>query len=188
MLPEWFDTYIGLESEASHVSGYEPQLIPGILQTSDYARAVIRAEHPNAIDAEVERRVELRMQRQRREQPPSLWLVIDEACLHRVVGGAGVMSTQLKRVLDMAELPGNDIQVLPFSAGEHGSMGSAFSMLQFPDDRDAPCVYLETRAGSLYLEEPAEVAEYVALLQHLQATAASIRQSRELLSVAIQRL
>lgn len=186
VLPEWFDTYIGLESEASHVAGYEPQLIPGILQTSDYARAVIRAGHPNATETEVEKRVDLRMQRQNRDTPLAAWLVVDEACLRRVVRNPDVMRAQLKRLLDASEEPHNDIQVLPFAAGEHGSIGSPFSILSFPDDRDAPCVYLETQAGSLYLEDAAEIDRYQTVLRHLQATAAGIRQSREMISAAIR--
>lgn len=176
VLPGWFDTYLGLESEASHISEYEPQLVPGILQTADDARAVIRAEHPDAFDAEIEKRVELRLQRQNREVPPRLWIVLDEAVLQRVVGGSEVMRNQLKKVVEVAGRPGNDIQVLPFAVGEHGSMGSSFSILSFPDVRDAPCVHLENRAGSLYLEEGSEIAQYTSLFEHLKANAAGMER------------
>lgn len=188
VLPDWFDTYVGLESEASHISEYEPQLVPGLLQTADYARAVIRAEHPNATAEEIERRVELRLHRQQVEDPPNLWMVLDEAVLHRIVGGRDIMRAQLKRVLDIAVQPGNDIQVLSFEAGEHGSMGSAFFILRFPDPHDTPCVYLETRAGSLYLEEVDEVQQYTTLFDHLRATAVGVRRSEEMISAAINRL
>lgn len=188
ILPVWFDTYVGLESEASHISEYEPQLVPGILQTADYARAVIKAEHPNADTTEIEKRVELRLERQHRESPLDLWVVLDEAVLHRVVGSRDIMRSQLKRVLEAAERPGNDIQVLSFEAGEHGSMGSAFFILTFPDPGDVPCVYLETRAGSLYLEEVEEVRQYTTLFDHLRATAVGVRRSSEMISEAIRRL
>lgn len=188
VLPDWFDTYIGLESEASHISEYEPQLVPGTLQTADYARAVIKAEHPNADPTEIEKRVELRLERQHRDNPPRLWIVLDEAVLHRIVGSRDIMREQLKRVAEAAAQPGNDIQVLPFEAGEHGSMGSAFFILTFPDPGDTPCVYLETRAGSLYLEEIDEIRQYATLFDHLRATALGVRKSAELVSEAIRRL
>ncbi|GAA4207281.1 helix-turn-helix domain-containing protein [Actinocatenispora rupis] len=188
VLPAWFDTYVGLESEASHISEYEPQLVPGLLQTADYARSVIRAEHPDDTVEEVERRVELRLQRQHADDPPKLWIVLDEAVLHRIVGSREIMRAQLKRVLDTAQRPGNDIQVLSFEAGEHGSMGSAFFILRFPDPRDTPCVYLENRAGSLYLEEVDEVQQYTTLFDHLRATALGVRRSEEMISEAINRL
>lgn len=190
VLPGWFDTYVGLESEASHISEYEPQLVPGLLQTADYARAVIRAEHPDETPEGIERRVELRLQRQeqRLEHPPKLWVVLDEAVLHRIVGSRDVMRNQLKRLADVAVQPGNDIQVLSFEAGEHGSMGSAFFILRFPEAGDTPCVYLETRAGSLYLEEIDEVEQYTTLFDHLRATAVGVRRSEEMISEAINRL
>lgn len=188
VLPDWFDTYVGLESEASHISEYEPQLVPGLLQTADYARSVIRAEHPDATAEEIERRVELRLLRQHRDDPPKLWIVLDEAVLHRIVGSRDIMRAQLKGVLDAAQRPGNDIQVLSFEAGEHGSMGSAFFILRFPDAGDAPCVYLETRAGSLYLEEVEEVQQYTTLFDHLRATAVGVRRSAEMISAAVDRL
>lgn len=188
VLPEWFDTYIGLESEASHISEYEPQLVPGILQTADYARAVIKAEHPNSDPKEIDKRVELRLERQVRENPLTLWVVLDEAVLKRIVGSRGIMRTQLEKLRDAAEQPGNDIQVLPFEAGEHGSMGSAFFILTFPDAGDTPCVYLETRAGSLYLEEVDEVRRYTTLFDHLRATAAGTRDSSGLISDVIRTL
>jgi transcriptional regulator with XRE-family HTH domain len=188
VLPEWFDTYIGLESEASHISEYEPQLVPGILQTADYARAVIKAEHPNSDPKEIDKRVELRLERQVRENPLTLWVVLDEAVLKRIVGSRGVMRRQLEKVREAAEQPGNDIQVLSFEAGEHGSMGSAFFILTFPDAGDTPCVYLETRAGSLYLEEVEEVRRYTTLFDHLRATALGTRQSGDKISEVINGL
>lgn len=188
VLPDWFDTYVGLESEASHISEYEVQLVPGLLQTADYARAVIKAEHPDATSEEIERRVELRLHRQDMDDPPKLWIVLDEAVLHRLVGSRQIMRAQLKRVLDVSAQPGNDIQVLPFDVGEHGSMGSSFCILRFPDAHDAPCAYLETRAGSLYLEEVDEVQRYAELFDHLRATALGVRRSEEMISAAINRL
>ena len=184
VLPDWFEVYIGLEAEASEIRAFESQLIPGLLQTADYSRAVIRAEHPDAPKEEVERRVELRMRRQTSDAPPKLWVVLDEAALRRPVGGASTFEAQLKRLVEEAERPGNTIQILTFGAGEYGSMGSAFSLLAFPEPADPGVVYIETRAGSLYLEGQ-QVREYSRVFEHLVATAASARESRDLIQGAI---
>jgi transcriptional regulator with XRE-family HTH domain len=176
VLPEWFQTYIGLEAEASQIQTFEPQIVPGILQTADYAQAVMRVEHPDATDAEVKRRVELRLKRQENDAPPKLWVVLDEAVLRRAVGGTQVMNAQVKRLVEVAGRPGNMIQVLPFTAGEHASMGSAFSILTFAELADPGIVYVETRAGSLYLEGP-HVKEYTVVFQHLMAGALGERES-----------
>lgn len=185
VLPDWFDTYVGLEVEASHISEYEPQLVPGILQVEEYTRALVLAEHPNDTGEQVDKRVQLRMNRQRRETPPAMWLILDEAALVRPVGSAKVMRRQLERVLEATWEPHNDIQVLPFNAGEHASMGSTFTILRFPDPRDTPVVYLENQVGGLYLEDEKEITRYTELFEHLKVSAADIRNSRDILSNAI---
>jgi transcriptional regulator with XRE-family HTH domain len=181
ILPEWFEVYVGLEAEAAQIQSFEPQLVPGLLQTEDYARAVIRVEHPDS--DEVARRVELRMRRQQTENPPRLWVILDEAVLRRPVGGRATMKAQLKKIAETAGKPGNTIQVLPFAVGEHGSMGSAFSILTFAEPMDPGLVYVETRAGSLYLEGQ-QVREYSAVFQHLVATALGQRESLAMISEA----
>jgi transcriptional regulator with XRE-family HTH domain len=183
VLPDWFETYVGLEAEASEIRTFQPQLVPGLLQTADYARAVIVAEHPEASAEEVKKRVELRMKRQDAENKPKLWVILDQAVLMRPVGGANVMEGQLKRLQDEATKPGVTIQVLAFDAGEHGSMGSSFSILSFPEPGDAPVVYIETRAGSLYLEG-AQAREYSTLFTHLTASGRDQRTSAVLLANA----
>jgi transcriptional regulator with XRE-family HTH domain len=184
VLPEWFEVYVGLEAEAAEIMTFQPQLIPGLLQTADYARAVIRVEHPDAPDEEVNRRVELRMKRQETSNPPRLWVVLDEATLRRPVGGSDVMRGQLRRLIEAGTVPGNAIQILPFAAGEHGSMGSAFSILSFPEPTDPGVVYVETRAGSLYLEGQ-QVREYTAVFQHLVATALGHKESTTMIAEAV---
>ncbi len=186
VLPDWFSVYVGLEAEAGEIRHFSPQLVPGLLQTPEYARAVIRVEHPDAPDAEVERRVELRVRRQEHDQPPRLWYVLDEAVLVRPVGGLTVMRAQLERLLKAANTPGNTVQVLPFDLGEHASMGSAFSVLTFREASDPPVGYVETRAGSLYLEGQ-QVEDYAAVFAHLSATARSERESAGMISAAIHR-
>ena len=184
VLPDWFETYVGLEAEASEIRTFQPQLVPGLLQTADYARAIIQAEHPDASQEEVNRRVELRMKRQISESKPKLWVILDQAVLMRPVGGAKVMAGQLKRLQDEAARPGMTIQVLAFDAGEHGSMGSSFSILSFPEPGDAPVVYIETRAGSLYLEGE-QAREYTTLFTHLTASGRDQRTSAALISAAV---
>jgi transcriptional regulator with XRE-family HTH domain len=183
VLPDWFEVYVGLEAEAAEIKTYQPQLVPGLLQTADYARAVIRVEHPDATDEEVERRVELRIRRQQTENPPKLWVILDEAALRRTIGGAVVMRAQLDRLIKAARSPGTTVQVLPFSAGEHSSMGSGFYILTFREPTDPGVVYVETRAGSLYLEGQ-EVREHTAVFNHLVATAANHRDSVAMLKAA----
>jgi transcriptional regulator with XRE-family HTH domain len=175
VLPEWFSTYVGLEAEAVEVKNFQTQLVPGLLQTSDYARAVFAAEHPDAPATEIERRVELRMRRQKVDAPPRLWAIIDESVLRRPVGGPATMREQIKRLLQSTSQPRVDIQVIPLGAGEYGSMGSSFSILNFatPDDG---VVYLEYRSGSLYLEGD-QLTEYTQVFAHLTAVALGQRAS-----------
>ncbi|MFI6822215.1 helix-turn-helix domain-containing protein [Micromonospora sp. NPDC050187] len=187
VLPDWFEVYVGLEDEASEIRSFEPQLVPGLLQTADYARAVIRTEHPDASTDEVDRRIELRMRRQQRESPPKLWVVLDEAALRRPIGGTETFKIQLQRLVDASNQPGLTLQILTFTAGEYGSMGSAFSVLTFPEPADPGVVYVETRAGSLYLEGQ-QVREYTRVFEHLVATAKSARESRDLIEKAIDGL
>ena len=180
VLPDWFEVYVGLEAEAEEVRIFQPQLVPGLLQTEDYARAVIRVEHPAASNDEVARRVELRMRRQQRDDQSRLWVVLDEATLKRPIGGADVMNAQLERINEAGEVPGNTVQVLPFSAGEHPSMGSGFSILSFHEPTDPGVVYVETRAGALYLEGD-RVRDYSAVFEQLVAAAAGKRDSAAML-------
>jgi transcriptional regulator with XRE-family HTH domain len=187
VLPDWFEVYVGLEAEAAEIKTFQPQLVPGLLQTAEYAKAVIRVEHPDAPDEEVDRRVELRMKRQQTDNPPRLWVVLDEAAIRRPVGGNEVMRAQLQRLIDAGKMPGNTLQILAFSAGEHGSMGSAFSILSFPEPTDPGVVYVETRAGSLYLEGQ-QVRQYSAVFQHLVATALGQKESANMIADAVSQL
>jgi transcriptional regulator with XRE-family HTH domain len=163
---------VGLEDAAASISYYVQQLIPGLLQTEDYARAVLRAIRLDLGPDEVERRVGLRMARQSlltRDEPPELWAVIDEAVLRRVVGGQEVMRQQLKRLAEAAARPNVTLQVLPFAAGEHAGMDGPFTILGFPDPADPDVVYLEHTTSDLYLEDPEATARYVRLFDHLRA-------------------
>ncbi|WP_116244824.1 helix-turn-helix transcriptional regulator [Nocardiopsis sp. FIRDI 009] len=174
-------SFVGFESEASVISTYQPIVIPGLLQTERYAAASARAALARPAD-EVDRIVEARLARQEilhGEHPPTIWAVIDESTLHRLPAAEGIAQDQLRHLITQAEDPDNaiTIQVLPFSAGLHPGLSGPFVLLDFPDEMDAPLVYLETRTEGLFLEEEAEVAEYRHVFDHLQVTARSQLES-----------
>jgi hypothetical protein len=163
VIPEWFKLYLGLEVSATRVRSYEGEIIPGELQTEEYAQAVFAAAQPGD-DEGADRHVTLRMQRQRnifgRKTPPELIYVLGEGALTRVVGGAGVMQAQIAHIRKTAKLSHVEVRVLPWSAGAHAAMAGAFRILEFEDEDDPDVVYIESHMGAVYLEEPRELDEY----------------------------
>jgi transcriptional regulator with XRE-family HTH domain len=163
VIPDWFKLYVGLEASASHIWSYEGEIVPGELQTPDYARAVFEAEQPAEPEV-VDRHVSLRMQRQRslteRSPAPHLVTVLGEGVLRRPVGGPAVLAAQIEHLQRLARHDNVDVKVLPFSAGAHAAMAGAFRIFDFDDPEDPDVVYLESHVGALYLEEPHEVDEY----------------------------
>jgi hypothetical protein len=185
VLPPWFRTYVDLESAATLIRTYEGQFVPGLLQTDDYMRAVVRGAHLDESSEELGRRVRLRMARQTlltREHPPRLWAVVDEAALRRPVGGPGVMKGQLERLLDATELPNVTLQVLPLDTGAHPAMVGSFSVLRFPDQELPDVVYLEHLTGASYLNKPDEVDQYLHVMESICVRAAAPDQTVELLN------
>ena len=173
----WFATFVGFEAAASEIRNFEVDLIPGLLQTEDYARIVIRAGNVNAANEEIERGVALRMERQpllTRDGAPQLWAVIDEAALRRRVGGPGLTRLQLDHLLDVSSMPNVTIQVLPFGAGAHPAMGNPFAILGFPERADPDVVYVHDLTSCLYVEDVEEVDRHNLIFNHLRATALSI--------------
>ena len=169
VLPGWFDSYVGLEEAASEIWGYEVQFIPGLLQTEEYARAVIMLgySHPK----EISRRVKLRMARQAvldRPDPPELHLVIDEAALRRPIGGSAAMRGQIRHLIEMSQHPNVTIQVVPFQIGGHSGAGGPFSLLRFADADLPDVVYLEQLTGAAYHDKPAIVKGYLAVMDRLR--------------------
>jgi transcriptional regulator with XRE-family HTH domain len=162
-IPDWFKLYVGLEASASAIRTYEGEVVPGELQTEQYARAVYGAEQSLERDA-TERQVKLRMQRQAamasRHPKPQLVSVLGEGVLTRQVGGADVLAAQVEHLREVARQGHVEILVLPWSAGAHAAMAGAFRIMDFEDAEDPDVVYLESHIGALYLEEPAEVQEY----------------------------
>lgn len=185
VLPSEYSTYIGLETEANVLLSYQQQLVAGIVQTENYARAVIKATRPDDDEASIERRVTLRVDRQRvleGDAPLRPWIILDEGAVRRMVGGPEVMAEQLDRLADVADQPGVHIQVMPYSAGEHAAMASSFVVLGF-DDPDPDVVYIDAGTSALFVEEPAEVSAYRLIFDHLRASALSPIESTRLLRV-----
>lgn len=183
-------TFVGLEADASSLRAYQALLVPGLLQTRRYARAVIRAMRPDATESEIDRRVDARMERQALLQdahPPEYWAVMDEAVLHRAVGGAEVMAEQLWRMVDIAALPHATIQVVPFGGGAHPGMEGPFLILGFPEQADQDVVYVDSTNGGLYLEDASEVHRYALMFDHLRAAAAKPDDSLDLIEAAARR-
>jgi Domain of unknown function (DUF5753) len=149
-VPEWFSLYVELEPAAATIRKYEAKLVPGLLQTRDYARAIYRAEQPDADDAEIERRVAVRLERQTifdRPEPPRLHAVLNEAVALRTVGGSEVMNAQLTKLRELAERPEITIDILPLRAGAHAAMNGSFAILDFAHpEEDPPVAYVETQS------------------------------------------
>jgi transcriptional regulator with XRE-family HTH domain len=170
VLPHWFQAYLGLEAAASLIRTYETQFVPGLLQTPEYARAVVHLIPGYVTEAEVDRRVELRMTRQallRRPDAPLLWAVVDEAALRRPIGGPAVMRQQLMALVEATRLPNVRLQVVPFAAGGHAAAGGAFSILRFPEQELPDVVYLEQLTSALYLDKRDDVDHYAAAMDQL---------------------
>jgi transcriptional regulator with XRE-family HTH domain len=191
VLPQWFRTYVDLESAASLIRTYEGQFVPGLLQTDGYMRAVVQGAHLEDSGDELGRRVRLRMARQTlltREQPPRLWAVVDEAALRRPVGGREVMRGQLERLVEATKLPNVTLQVLPFDSGAHPAMFGSFSVLRFPDQELPDVVYLEHLTSALYLNKPDEVDQYLHVMETICVRAAAPDQTVELLEQILDEL
>ena len=170
LLPTWFETYIGLEQAASVIRTYELQFIPGLLQTRDYARAVTRLAHTDAV--EIERRVELRLRRQElltSADAPTLWAVIDEAALRRPLVGPEQTRQQLTHLIEMNERPNVSLQIAPFTYGGHAAAGGPFAILRFAEPDLPDIVYLEQLTSSLYLDKRSDVDHYAAVMDRLCA-------------------
>jgi transcriptional regulator with XRE-family HTH domain len=188
ILPHWLEPYFGLEAAASFIRTYELQFVPGLLQTDDYARAVIRLGNAVSED-EVTRRTEARINRRLlldREDPPRMWAVIDEAALRRPIGDSAVMREQIRHLIKMADHPAVTLQVLPFTAGGHRALGGPFTILRFaePDLRDV--VYIEQLTSALYLDKPTEVDSYLEVMEQLCLQAEPVARTQDVLNAILE--
>ncbi len=185
VLPPWFEAYIGLESDAARLRDFQPLVVPGLLQTEGYARAVLRAAPHAGRGEDIDRQVALRMQRQAildQASPPEAWLVISESVLRMRVGGTAVMRAQLRRLADLAARPDLTIQVLPFGTAAQVQAISPFTMLEFADAADPAVVYLEHLTGGVFVENEDEVRRYRVVFDHLRAEALGTVESADLIT------
>jgi transcriptional regulator with XRE-family HTH domain len=185
VLPSWFETYVGLEQAASVIRSYQVQFVPGLFQTDEYARSVIMLGHPGVGEAEITMRTGLRMERQEvltQPNAPRVWSVVDEAALRRPVGGPDVMRGQLKRLIELSELPNVTLQVVSFEAGGHAAAGGPFSILRFSDPDIADIAYLEQLTSAVYLDKPADVGNYLMVMDRLCAEASPPSETAALLT------
>lgn len=188
-IPDWFEPFLGLETETTNIRTYQAELIHGLLQTADYYRAFMRRSTAFSTQDEVERKVALRTERQARlERPdgPMYWTIMNEAALLRSPTPPQVMRAQLEYLVERMELQRVTVQVLPFAAGMHPAMDGPFEILGFPESLDLDVVYLESQTGALYLEEKPQVARYNAIFDQLRAKALDPDKSRELIAQKIQ--
>ncbi len=198
VIPEGFDVYIGLEEAASQISWYEAELVPGLLQTEQYARSVIKDDNPGVDDEEIDRRVQLRLARQalvrRRTAPLSLHVALNEAILRRPVGGPDVMAAQLGSLVEASGQPNVSLRVVPFSAGLHrGLMSGPFELLRFPLNGDGQpsepaTVYADGFTGALYLDKPHEVERYANAFESIWSAALDEAASTDLIRRSAEEL
>jgi len=189
LLPSWFEMYLRLEQAAAFIRTYQVQFIPGLLQAEDYARNVILVGHRNESADEIDRRVYLRMSRQKMlTEPgsPKLWAVVDEAALSRPFGTAGVMRAQLEHLLTMSELPNVILQVLPFRLGAHAAAGGPFTILRFAESDLPDIVYLEQLTSAVYLEKRTDVENYLAVMEQVTVQAETPTRSKDVLRALLR--
>jgi transcriptional regulator with XRE-family HTH domain len=181
-----YSTYVGLEAEATAISDFQSSVVPGLLQTAEYARAGHEGAMPRLSPDEIERRIEAKLTRQailtqESPPPPSFTTVLDEAVLHRMVGGPVVMGVQLARLIEAANLPNVTIQVIPFTLGAHPGVESNFNILEMPIPTPG-VVFVEGLVGSIYLERPEELARYQQIFERLQDIALSPKDTIKLIA------
>ncbi|MGW0119388.1 helix-turn-helix domain-containing protein [Streptomyces sp. NPDC003327] len=188
VLPGWFSMYVSLEGAASLIRAYEPQFVPGLLQTEEYARAILRSGAVGGSDAEeIERHVALRMERQSlltREDAPKFWVIMDETVLRRPVGhGPEVMRDQLDRLLEASESPNVTLQIAEFASGHHPGTYGPFVLFRFAMPELPDMVYSEYLTGAVYLDARPEVASHLEVMDRMAAQAATAQRTKEILRV-----
>jgi transcriptional regulator with XRE-family HTH domain len=184
VLPSGFDIYVGLEAEACGLRSYETDVVHGLLQTTDYALAVLRELRPRDSDEQIRRVVDLRMQRQRlldQDPPLDLWLILDEGAIRRNIGGPAVMRPQLEHLIQASRWSNVTLQVLAFGSGAHAGLTGPFSILEFPERSDEDVAYTESVGGMIYMEKDREVRLCAEAFDRMRAAALSPAASVELI-------
>ncbi len=185
VLPDWFRAYVSLESEASVIRLYEPHYVPGLLQTEDYAAALLRIGFPNDSPEEIRRRADLRLKRQDlldKPEAPAVWAVLDETVLRRPVGGADVMRAQIDHLGEVLENPKVRLQIMRFAAGPHPGAFGPFHYFRFGFSELPDVVYTESLAGAQYFDQPADVVTYLEVLDRMSVQAEPVARTREILA------
>ncbi|MEV6986988.1 helix-turn-helix transcriptional regulator [Sphaerisporangium sp. NPDC051017] len=185
VIPDWFRAYVDLEADASEIRWYQPEVVPGILQTEAYIKAMNATARPRITDGEVDRQVKVRLERQAiLDQPyaPSLSFILSESALRRNIGDVATMRGQLTHLAQVAERPNVDLQVLPFDAQTYEVASFGFTILRFDHDATSDVVYLEDYTDATYLDRPDAVRAYTALWSRLQAAAMGQVESRNLIA------
>ncbi|MEV6017569.1 helix-turn-helix transcriptional regulator [Streptomyces sp. NPDC002667] len=181
-----YSVYIGLETDAASLRVYDPQVVPGLLQTRQYAEALIAGALPETAPADIDKRVQVRMKRQERisapDNPLRLWTVLDESALRRAVGNRSLMREQLEHLVEQSQLPHVTVQVIPFDMGAHPGLNGQYAILEFPDAADSSVVYIEGVTSDLYLEKANDVQKYSVMYEHLRAQALNVEQSRQFIA------
>jgi transcriptional regulator with XRE-family HTH domain len=183
ILPHWVEPYFGLEAAASVIREFELQFVPGLLQTEEYARAVIRLGNLRS-EEEIILRAHARVSRQdilHRPDPPRFWGILDEGALRRTIGGPQVMQAQLRHLIEMCDHPAVTLQILPFSAGAHRAMGGPFTILRYADPDLRDVVYIEQLTSALYLDKPTEVDAYLGVIEEVSLLANRASATADLL-------
>jgi transcriptional regulator with XRE-family HTH domain len=191
VLPDWFHVYVGLEEAATLIRVYELQFVPGLLQTADYARAVIQLGLPGASQEEIDHRVSLRMDRQRvltRPSPPRLWAVLDEAVLRRHIGGDDVMLGQLERLIEASKEPNITLQVMPFIFGGHAAEAGSFTIMRFPELELPDVIYIEQLTSAVYLDKREDAERYTEVMERLSVESESPERTSDILGRIIGEL
>jgi transcriptional regulator with XRE-family HTH domain len=189
VLTTWFQNYLDLEQSAELIRTYEVQFVPGLLQTDAYARAVIMLGHGTASREEIGRRADLRMARKKllsRPDGPRLWAVLDEAVLHRAIGGRAVLREQIEFLIEATHLRNVRLQVIPFHSGGHAAAGGAFSILRFPHQDLPDVVYIEHLTSALYLEKREDLDRYSAIVARLFMEAEPPKRTPDILRAALK--
>ncbi|MCX4644845.1 helix-turn-helix domain-containing protein [Streptomyces sp. NPDC055059] len=185
-----YSVYIGLETDAASLRVYDPQVVPGLLQTRAYAETLITGALPETMPTDIDKRVQVRLRRQERiaapDNPLRLWTVLDESALRRVVGSRAVMREQLEHLVEQSQLPHVTVQVIPFDMGAHPGLNGQYAILEFPDAADSSVVYIEGVTSDLYLEKANDVQKYSVMYEHLRAQALNVEQSRQFIAKIAQ--
>jgi hypothetical protein len=191
VVPDWFQVYVGLEEAAALIRIYEVQFVPGLLQTEDYARAVVVQGQPSLSPEETDQRVAVRLGRQKlfsRENPARLWAIVDEAALRRPIGGRDVLAGQINRLIDATAEPNITLQVMPFKHGGHAAEGGAFTIMRFPEADLPDMVYMEYLTGAHYIDKPEDVEVYAAVMERLSVAGTSPEKTRDILGDILKEL